>query len=178
MPSPSFSVKGRFSGRRAEGDQGGPIELPTYRWPRTRRSNRVARRRGMQLAPMFAKAPPLGQRRPLCRMEPRNRAFANFLSTSSARRDAHAPARRLSAPSRPSHPVDRHRRDELHLRKEAAARLGLLDATANGKPAPLDQYGHSSFTLRFAIPRYAPRTEHPGARVVPRPSADAGERDP
>ena len=48
----------------------------------------------------------------------------------------------------------------------------------NGKPAPLDQYGHSSFTFRFAIPRYAPRAEHPGARVLPRPSADAGERDP
>ena len=97
--------------------------------PGTRRSNRVGRRRGMQLAPMFAKAPPLGQRRPLCRMEPRNRAFANFL-TSSARRDATLLRADYPRPQDRLTPEHRGRRDELHLRKEAAARLGSLDATA------------------------------------------------
>jgi hypothetical protein len=34
----------------------------------------------------------------------------------------------------------------------------------NGKPAPLDWYGHNPFSLRFPILRYSPRPEAPGAR--------------
>jgi hypothetical protein len=34
----------------------------------------------------------------------------------------------------------------------------------NGKPAPLDWYGHNPFSFRFPILRYGPRPEAPGAR--------------